>query len=549
MTSIDDYSKNGVNVYGTDYEDTNLLPDSNDITDGELMTNSSELALRNAREIQLTNNSRLIQFDEKTGKQIGISKTHLTEAGLDVQTIIESKNSTSLIPVPDTIITGVQAVRTTNINPNGTTDVLWVPSVQIVASTPQNTFVVSTNPNGVQNTSIQTTDSSADIAILLQGRRVAKTWLTNKTNSNVSTMCSATTAKGSKCARKATKGFIYCSTHCKKHGNVEDEKKIEVQQNIGKEVNKKDSQDFQLNEVVEQIFYDADEEFKEEVVYLTKKFYEEFTNVYDYQSLKDFAEGNLSEYFFYQLNDFTEEFTGNVTSSVNWLINIILNTLRDSLAGVYTFDSLYNLIYESTEFEGMFDREDDEEDREDEEVQEQSELERLKNNNDDPNAVSIDTTKDREINEALSETADTDSESEISQMDTAKKETPVKPKQYKRTFNLIGKTIKINKFREMSSNLTLGYSKVIPNKIINEINPLPLNSEDEKKITPLPFETESVYKFRSDYTERCFQMGAGNLKWSTCVALGKMKVNIIKYGAKYDQAMTNLLEQVDKTNQ
>jgi hypothetical protein len=126
-------------------------------------------------------------------------------------------------------------------------------------------------------------------------------------------------------------------------------------------------------------------------------------------------------------------------------------------------------------------------------------------------------------------------------MNSAKPAT-TQTRKYKKIMNVIPKTMKAEKFNRIGTKILLKAAKILPilTKSETKLNPLQQN-----EIPKLASEDAQIYKYRSKYTTLAYQLGSGNITWTSCISIGKMKINKIMYGVTYDPEMEQILREVD----
>ena len=114
-----------------------------------------------------------------------------------------------------------------------------------------------------------------------------------------------------------------------------------------------------------------------------------------------------------------------------------------------------------------------------------------------------------------------------------------------RTMSVLTKPISIQKFKELGKSVGVNS----PIEVANLISNIPVqkiqNINYKNEITKYDYETDEIFNFRNKYTSKILEMGADSLSNQTCISLGIMKCNKIKYGVIYDSEMEDLLHSID----
>ena len=114
-----------------------------------------------------------------------------------------------------------------------------------------------------------------------------------------------------------------------------------------------------------------------------------------------------------------------------------------------------------------------------------------------------------------------------------------------RTMNVLTKPIPIQKLKQMGKSVGVNSPTEVKNLISDIIQSNVIQTEYTETLTKFDYETSEVFNFRTAYTMKAIELASDSLSKESCIVLGIMKCNKIKYGVIYDSEMEELLNLID----
>jgi hypothetical protein len=547
---LDNFSINA-KIYGSDYNEIDPTLNPDQILNSEKLDNNTDLAIEDTRQIQLLQNANLMEFDQK-GNYIDTIKSNIgSTKNIPVVSEILKNDEIKLRPVPDTIESGkIITIITNTIKTDGTSEVLNIQGRTIISNLESPNQILETNSNRIIDSSVLETNSTIDIAVPeIMGahgpQRVAKVRI--NPNAKPIIMCKGKTQKGTNCSRKAAVGCKYCSQHYKKKlesGEISDS---ENESEPEPEVENQMFNNNHLNDILSELQnkYKFDGKIKNKIYSVTSGLLNKIFNIYTLDEFDKFVKDNISEGF---ANSIQKVENYNLYDKEVYLVKYIIEYLIDfateiSEENIISIDAIDEALEMDEDLLLTFNP------NLETDLQNiaEKELDTLDSAvvNFDNNVIgpSIDSEKLQIENDSYSDETDLEIDQNAEVAKTPKKV-------YKKVMKVIPKSVNVKKYREYQQVFNLKPSRIIPNKYKNEviIKPISLTSNVNKtELYKLPTESDQIFEYRKKYTESAFQLGDNEIKWDSCIVLGKMKINKIMFGLTYDQEMENLLVQIDNS--
>lgn len=536
-------------VYSSEDESQeDVVPDADDLLETDQLNSYTEFAKKATRILQLEQNATVVRFDANNKAHVltDSEKSELLNIPTNVSFVsqILEPVQASVRPVPDTIQNGTLSIVTPSLSLDKTVETLKVSRQEIVSSLGEDPKVIQNNENGVDGSSILSTNSSSIIGIGAYGRqRIAEVKPVNPkyekvgkpkiTKSNLK--CSDVTVKGTPCTRNATAGCKYCTQHYKKrleNGEISEEeteeepiytvqKISEIKGETKQEIKKENNLTKLINETIKENY----PEYKFSVGTLYKLSNDLYTQISEINSISE-----LNNFLIMKLTpDFYQSIIKKENSDLQKLKDYTIQYLVANILDI-AVDSTENDKVSSEDIIDAISQDDDlSEIFNIEEFSAEKQLDELDEIVDDYDKDAQFDDEVKEIDENFDDTKDD--------------ENTITKRKYKLKLKTVPKSIKVEKTQNRNNKIILKESKIIPVDPRWNTN---IKNSIQGVVEKMSTETMEIFKFRENYTLKAFELSAGGISWDSCIVLGKIKVNKIMFGSKYDSEMENLVMQIDQ---
>jgi hypothetical protein len=555
-------------ILGSESETRSEMPDADELSDGMLLNDNTEISNDNTRLLNLINNAKIITYNDD-GDSIEVKDANISYNNdiAVVSTINTYNTNPEISPVPDTINSGNNITYTNQITTDNTSNVIIYPNKTIVGSPKINLENTVNNYNGIADTSINYTNSSTTLFIE-PPRRIARVYVPPAgAAKKVIQQCTAKTLKGTQCSKNAVKDCKYCKLHYTKaveSGTLEstDNNDTSIPISEDTEIKLDKAQTDNLNDGIdtpadvstsstqtknidltdiinnvyttEFLYLPLTNDIYDEIYKYTINFYNDLQNINTIANLNSFIQ-NLNTGYLENLQEAIVD-DDLKTSKINIITFVISQIYSDADLFItdeadtseITGDTISDVIYDDTDLElilspNLID------------TVNSDQLLRLQDLDSEVSSVNPNIHLKNTVNNDVD---DDENKIETSQMNTSKKF-------YKPKFKLISKVTDTNKFKIQRSAVNLGASKIIADPLYKPVTAAAGQiGTSNFTVSQDIGESELLYKYRSNFTTAAYKKSDGNIKWDSCVVLGKMKINKIMYGLTYDDAMESLLAQI-----